>query len=317
MSLKLSVIVPYHNSEATLERTLLSLLNQDCNPLEIILVNDGSTDNSHAVVKKFISEQKSAHEFIDISYEYQRGLSEALNTGLKNSSGDYICQCDSDDTVDSEYYNRMLAMAEKYIADVVSGPIAMYSGKKVRISRPYRGNNLNDMAIKTANFSLCNRIIRRGLLTSNAIEAYPHIDRWEDLGVAARVFALKPKVAFIDSPYYNYYLTPGTTSLSRSDCKKLLRDHLLCALLVELWMRDRDLNTEYAEFIHHLKFLSKVKMLRCKPRDVARWKATFPETNRGIMHLRHLSLIHRILFTTITKLPTGISQWVADKLNQI
>lgn len=315
MSLKLSVIVPYHNSEDTLERTLLSLNGQKCEPLEIILVNDGSTDSSHTVIAKFISKNKGAHEFKDINYQFQRGASEAFNIGLKNCNGDFVCKCDSDDTVEPDYYARMLAVAARSNADVVSSPIAVHSSKKTHIIKPHHGNNLNDMAVNTANFSLCNRIIRRGILTSNSIEAYSHIDRWDDLGVVSRVFALKPKCAYLDFPGYNYYLTPGVTSLSRSGCTKLLRDHMLCALLVEKWLAERGVETDYAEFIHHLKFISKVKMLRCAPRDVKRWKATFPETNYGIMHLRHLSLPYRVLFTLITKLPTGVSQWVADKID--
>lgn len=313
MGFKLSVIVPYHNSEATLERTLLSLSNQQCEPIEIVLVNDGSTDHSHDIVKRFLADNNSGHTFLDISYDYQRGASEAFNIGLKNCTGDFICKCDSDDTVDADYYSALICIAHKENATIVSSPMTVHSGRKTGVIKPFRGNNLNSMSINTANFSLCNRIISRELLIANSIEAYPHIDRWDDLGIVARVLALKPKTAYIQKPGYHYYLTPGMKSLSRSGCNKLLRDHLLCALLVEHWLTERGLNKEYAEFIHLLKFVSKVKMLRCSPRDVARWKATFPETNNGIMHLQQLSLTHRILFTLITKLPTGLSQWAADK----
>ncbi|MDE7025564.1 MAG: glycosyltransferase [Paramuribaculum sp.] len=308
----LSVIVPYHNSESSLGHTLVSIYNQTGTNLEVILVNDGSTDNSHKIVTGFIQSHPSKHKFIDICYNHSRGASEAFNIGLKNATANFVCKCDSDDTLSNDYYALMLDKASNTNADIVVSPITVHKGHITKILQPKSVGYLNDMAVNTANFSLCNKIIKRKLLIDNSIEAYPHIDRWDDLGVVARIIALRPKVATINNAGYHYILTPGVKSLSRSSSAKLLRDHLMCAMLIEIWLQQHNLDKEYAEFIHHLKILSKVKLLRCPPRNVEQWKSMFPEANHGIMSLRHISLFHRLLFALTAKLPTGLSQRVAD-----
>lgn len=315
MNTRLSIIVPYHNSEATLERTLMSLANQSAVGLEVLMVNDGSTDRSHEIVTGLLnSAQAAGHRFIDLSYEFQRGASEAFNFGLKHACGTFVCKCDSDDTIPPGYYDRMLDAAYSHGADIVASPIELICGEHSTTIAPRNFGCLNNMEVNTSNFSLCNKIIRRSLLTDNNIEAYPHIDCWEDLGILARILAMKPKTCVIDSVCYSYYLTPGHKSLSRSDCSALLRDHLLTAMLLEKWFKEHGYDSEYAEFLHYLKFISKVKLLRCKPRNIDRWKRTFPEANRGIMHLHSVSLPLRLAFSIITILPTGLSQWVAEKL---
>lgn len=314
MDPRLSIILPYHNSEATLERTLMSLANQTAPALELLLVNDGSTDRSHDIAAAFIRSHSSSRlRIVDISYEYQRGASEAFNLGMKHATASYVCKCDSDDTLPPDYYDVMLQTADADDADIVASPIRLICGQCIKTLAPRNFGDLNRMAVNTPNFSLCNKIIRRSLLADNNIEAYPHINCWEDLGVIARLMALRPKTCVINSVSYNYYLTPGRTSLSRSDCSTLLRDHMLTAMLLEIWFSGHSLDKAFAEFLHYLKFLSKVKMLRCKPRNIDRWKRTFPEANQGIMHLHNVALPVRLGFVAIAKLPTGICQWVADK----
>lgn len=318
MGTTLSVIVPYHNSEHTLERTLASLSNQTATGLEIILVNDGSTDRSHRIVEQYLNgPDASKHKFLDVSYEFQRGASEAFNIGLRQAGGIYVCKCDSDDTVPSHYYARLLSEALESNADIVATPIEFVTGSSNNILSPRHFGQLNKMAINTANFSLCNKIVRRELLLAHNIEAYPHIDCWEDLGVIARILTLTPRTRVVNDLRYQYHITPNKPSLSRSNCTTLLRDHLMTAMLVEIWFNERGVQETYAEFLHYLKFISKVKMLRCMPRDVDRWKRTFPEANQGIMNLKNVSLPHRILFSLIAKLPTGISQWAVEKVGEL
>lgn len=313
---RLAVIVPFHNSERTLERTLMSLLEQSARDVHYILVNDGSSDHSLMVVEEFV---KLHPEFADrhtlLSYEFMRGSSEAINIGLRHVDAEFVIKCDSDDTVDKDYYNQLLEYADKQQADIVYTPITLHQGNKTSLLTPRRHiTSLNDMPLDTVHFSLCNKIIRYNLLTGNGIEAYPHIDCWEDLGIVSRVMANRPKTAYLNIPGYHYYLIPGNKSLSRSHNNVLLRDHLMCALLLEQWFLGHDPTNAYQEFMHHLKFLSKIKMLKGDDKNVQRWKATFPEANCGIMHLRHIKWYHRILLAIIAKLPTGLGQWAVDKL---
>lgn len=95
----ISVIVPVYNVEMYLDDCLLSLKNQTYKNIEIIMVNDGSTDNSTNICKEFC---KSDNRFILIEQKNQ-GLGVARNTGIKHAKGKYLCFVDSDDLVHRDY----------------------------------------------------------------------------------------------------------------------------------------------------------------------------------------------------------------------
>ena len=93
---KISVIIPMYNSEKTIERALSSVINQTYGgPLEIIVVNDGSKDNSAVIVDEFIAKHPAYS--IRLINQSNGGVSKARNTGLKAATGDYIALLDSDD----------------------------------------------------------------------------------------------------------------------------------------------------------------------------------------------------------------------------
>lgn len=102
---KISIIVPVYNVEKYLCRCVDSLLNQTCRNLEIILVNDGSTDSSFQICNEYAKKD----ERIIVINKSNGGLSSARNAGLDAATGDYIGFVDSDDYVDVEMYERLLA----------------------------------------------------------------------------------------------------------------------------------------------------------------------------------------------------------------
>ena len=107
--MKLSVIIPVYNTEKYIEKCLDSIANQTMRDLEIIIVNDGSKDNSEKVIKQWIEKNKN----IDAKYFQKEngGLSDARNFGVKKSSGKYISFVDSDDYLEKDLYQKL----EKYM----------------------------------------------------------------------------------------------------------------------------------------------------------------------------------------------------------
>ena len=93
--MKISVIIPVYNASKTIERTLDSVINQTIKPFEIILINDGSKDNSLKIIENY-TKLNPANNFIIIS-KINGGVSSARNAGLKIASGDFIALLDSDD----------------------------------------------------------------------------------------------------------------------------------------------------------------------------------------------------------------------------
>ena len=95
----ISVVIPVYNVEQYLPKCIESIMNQTYKNLEIILVNDGSTDGS----QKICEEYKSIDNRIKIINKENGGLSDARNVGIDNSSGNYITFIDSDDYIDDDY----------------------------------------------------------------------------------------------------------------------------------------------------------------------------------------------------------------------
>ncbi|MBN1072562.1 glycosyltransferase family 2 protein [Clostridium botulinum] len=108
---KLSVIIPYFNRENSIERAINSVLNQSFDDYEIILINDGSTDNSEIIVNKLIQENKN--KLIRNINQKNMGVSVARNKGIILAKGEYIAFLDSDDTWNKEKTKLQLEFMDK------------------------------------------------------------------------------------------------------------------------------------------------------------------------------------------------------------
>lgn len=115
MSKLLSVIIPVYNVEKYLPKCLDSIINQTYKNLEIILINDGSTDNSGKICDDYAKNDKR----IKVIHQINRGVSAARNVGLDFCSGDYITFVDSDDWCDKNYFYDVMNYFEIYNIDVI------------------------------------------------------------------------------------------------------------------------------------------------------------------------------------------------------
>ena len=113
--IKISVIVPVYNTEKYLERCLESIISQSLKEIEIIIINDGSTDKSLELIKKFEITDKR----LKIINKKNEGPSIARNIGIENSKGEYIIQIDSDDWIEQDYLKDIYSYAKKDSLDIV------------------------------------------------------------------------------------------------------------------------------------------------------------------------------------------------------
>lgn len=119
---KVSIIVPIFNVEKYLKRCIDSLINQSYKKIEIILINDGSEDNSATICKQYAA---TYQQIVYIEQENQ-GLSGARNTGIKNSTGEYILFVDSDDYIELDAVEILTKKALKYDLEIVCSCGAYY-----------------------------------------------------------------------------------------------------------------------------------------------------------------------------------------------
>ena len=114
--IKISVIVPVFNAEKYLKMCLNSLVSQTLKNIEIICIDDGSTDNSLAILDKF----KSKDDRIKIIKQKNYGVSMARNNGISEAQGEYIGFVDADDWVDKDFFEKLYNAAQKYNADIAT-----------------------------------------------------------------------------------------------------------------------------------------------------------------------------------------------------
>lgn len=117
----ISIVVPVYNAEKYLFRCIKSILNQTYKNLEIILVDDGSTDNSLIICKEFSNKDKR----IKIVHQENKGASVARNNGVALSTGDYIGFVDSDDYIEKEMYEKLIMVLGKESGDQVISQIGI------------------------------------------------------------------------------------------------------------------------------------------------------------------------------------------------
>ena len=115
MSQKVSIVIPIYNVEKYLDRCIKSVVNQTYSNLEIILVDDGSTDSSGSLCDLWAKNDKRIY----VIHKQNAGLGMARNSGLELSTGEYIFFLDSDDYVDVTLVEKCLKKANEYDADVV------------------------------------------------------------------------------------------------------------------------------------------------------------------------------------------------------
>ena len=115
MEPKISVIVPVYNVESYLPACLDSILAQDYLNLEIILIDDGSTDNSGAICDNFVQKDPRLH----VIHQANGGAAAAKNAGLRIATGEYLSFVDSDDTLEPGAFHHMAALLEEHSADAV------------------------------------------------------------------------------------------------------------------------------------------------------------------------------------------------------
>ena len=108
---KLSVIVPVYNVEKYIDKCLNSLVNQGIDDYEIIVINDGTKDNSQEIIDKYVDKYPN---LVKSYIKENGGLSDARNYGVARASGEYITFIESDDYIEPDTYKNMLDIANRY-----------------------------------------------------------------------------------------------------------------------------------------------------------------------------------------------------------
>lgn len=221
---KVSIIIPVYNVEDYLEKCLESVLNQTVTEIEIITINDGSTDGSLDILNKY-AKLDSRIKIID---QKNKGLSGARNSGIKVAKGDYIVFVDSDDTIEKETLEELLSFATKNDLDiVVYGYTKLYENGEI-IAKPNFGNKIIDndearrmsLSLKLSPMA-CNKFYKRELFIETKVK-FPIGFLHEDIGTTYKLFWNAFKVGITSKSYYNWMVRGS--SITGSFTRKHIED---------------------------------------------------------------------------------------------
>ena len=203
---KVSVIVPVYNVYDYLSKCLDSLVNQTLKEIEIIVVNDGSPDESWKIIDKYAKEYP---EKIKAYKKENGGLSDARNYGIKKATGEYIAFVDSDDYVDTEMYKKMYNKAKSGNFDMVVCDLNyVYNDKIVRAYSNILSDTTN---IKKAMLNIYpaawNKIFKRRFFEN--IEFKKKV--WfEDVEFLYRLLPKIKTIGVVNEPFYQYLQREGS-----------------------------------------------------------------------------------------------------------
>ena len=205
---KVSIIVPVYNVEKYLKKCLDSLINQTLKEIEIIIVNDGSPDNSQKIIDDY--KEKYPQKIASFIKE-NGGQGEARNYGLKKSHGEFIGYVDSDDYVELDMYEKLYNKAIQNNSDIVicgSYNILENGHKTIDLEESY----VNDIQINAllGKKAVWNKIYRRELLLENNLSFRCKL-WYEDFDFTIKTLSKTKNISYVNEPLYNYLIRNGST----------------------------------------------------------------------------------------------------------
>jgi glycosyltransferase involved in cell wall biosynthesis len=220
----ISVIIPVYNPGEKLRDCLDSVINQEYKDLQIILVDDGSTDDSSKICDEYAKKDNR----IEVYHQENSGPSVARNKGIDVANGDYIAFVDSDDTINKEMYKELYEVAIKENVEMVTSDAIMggvYSKTNLPenriIEKKEISSNILPMFTKTDTicvFEFKNKIMSRELLNNSNIRFDENICFQEDLIFMINVYGNLSSMYYLPKAFYNYVpVSSGLYSSYRKD----------------------------------------------------------------------------------------------------
>lgn len=239
---KVSVIVPVYNVERYIRKCLESLINQTLYDIEIIVVNDGSTDLSKNIIEEY------TNQYSNVKYYKKEngGLSDARNYGMKYATGEYIAFLDADDYIDHKTYEIMYEKAKKENSDIVECNFYWVYGKRKKkdIGEKYDGKT---EMMEKARVVAWNKLYRRELIEKLQIE-FPKGLQYEDVEFFYKLVPYIEKVSFVKEPLI--YYVQRKESLSNFQNEKT-RDIFTVLENVISFYKDKNLYEKYKEEVEY------------------------------------------------------------------
>lgn len=288
--INVSIIMPVYNAEKVLHRSINSIISQTYKCWELILINDGSTDNSGYICDEFSRKD----DRIKVIHKINEGVAVARQIGNEKASGDFIIHHDADDWVDSDMLEKM---------------VYAIGDNDVLITDFYKNNDLNEVVVKqeptncSDNIELLNdlfsklhgncwsKLVRKSFIEHYNIRFFKGINYCEDLLFWIQAFSINNiKVKYLSTPFYHYYCPIHTKTLSSDYSKEMLKQGKLFIEKMEIYL---PISVRSKLVIRH-KLSVKMGAFEHPIYSHKEYYDIYPEVNKYILKL-NTSVVNKIL----------------------
>lgn len=262
--IKVSVIVPTYNEEKHIRACLDSIIENDLKEIEIIVINDGSTDST----KEILEEYKNKYDIIKVIEKENEGQGSARNIGIELAKGEFLTFVDADDEIHNNMLSKMYEKLQKEQADIC---VCDYfeinkDNKVVKKAIPQKTEDIKkDYIVSIA--GPCNKLIRTEILKKNSLY-FPKTGIYEDIAMVPLIATYTNKIVYLEEPLYYYYIRQGSTMRQTKFNEKLLSIYNVLDILEKGFKQTGALEQykEELEFIYikHLLYAGNGRFLEYK-----------------------------------------------------
>ena len=221
-------MVPVYNVEAYISETIESIITQSCQNIEIILINDGSTDNSGIICESYAKIDSR----IIVIHQRNSGVSAARNRGIDLAKGEYICFVDGDDTIDSDMIELLYTFGYNHDIDLILPIGNKYTQKIERNENSFRILEANQVLSDYLQFK--NLLDSHGLLKTEIVKKIKYSDSiffWEDYAFMVELISRCNSIAKTTNIFYYYRQREGSANNS-----KISERTLTCLNIADLFV---------------------------------------------------------------------------------
>ena len=263
-----SVIVVVYNAESTLARCLDSIVGQSMRDIEIIIVDDGSTDGSEAIIERYRNTDKRIKSF----HQKNSGVSIARQKGLDLVTGMYSIFVDSDDWIETDMLESLYLNAQEESSDMVFCDYIEDNGLGTfyRVQEPRSSDSrmvLNQM-LKDLHGSLCTKLVRASLYKESNVRFIEGLNYCEDDCFIIRLLSQGCRVSYINKAFYHYDKNSNIHSLSNTRTSRPVEEYQLfidsCSPYLTTPLLQKNLNDRIAYIIKRLTYSSKDSYSQCR-----------------------------------------------------
>lgn len=229
-NIKVSIVIPAYNIEKHIEKCLESVINQTLKEIEIIVVDDGSTDSTLEKINKFANTDSR----IKVISQTNQKQGAARNRGIEIARGEYIGFVDSDDYIDTDYYAKLYNTASKFCADIAVTNILKHKKKYDKYNVLYK--KVEVASSIDAKYKLCEDKTRRFFYVMNKIFKKDYIKKhnilfpegcyFEDVMFSTKAIYYANEIVSVPDAEYHYVEHSTSTVKSKANIQKKKEDHI-------------------------------------------------------------------------------------------